>query len=338
MNKILEMRFGSHLYGTETPESDLDLKGLYLPTAREIVLGTYKETISHSRKKKSCERNTKEDVDIEIFSLDRYLDQLMDGQTWALDFLFAPHTAYTEITDMGDKLMGLIYHHRSRLLTRNINSFAGYARRQAAKYGVKGTRMDALKNTLAMLNKLPEWDRLSQWTGHIDALVSESHELVSLEKTALVEIVQVPGPNEGDFMPHLHVCGRKMALTVTVKKAKECYQAIFDEYGARAHKAHLAGGVDWKALSHAVRVNHEALELLRTGRITFPRPERELLLKIKTSGTTGAMEKERVYEMIEEGMVHLTEAHEQSTMRDEPDREWAENLVYETYRRIVRKG
>lgn len=38
MNKILEMKFGSHLYGTNTPNSDLDYKAIYLPTAREIIL------------------------------------------------------------------------------------------------------------------------------------------------------------------------------------------------------------------------------------------------------------------------------------------------------------
>jgi hypothetical protein len=31
-------------------------------------------------------------------------------------------------------------------------------------------------------------------------------------------------------------------------------------------------GVDWKALSHAVRVGTQALELLKTGHVTFPLP------------------------------------------------------------------
>jgi RNA repair pathway DNA polymerase beta family len=32
MDLVVKMRFGSHLYGTATPESDLDLKGVYLPS------------------------------------------------------------------------------------------------------------------------------------------------------------------------------------------------------------------------------------------------------------------------------------------------------------------
>lgn len=338
MNKILEVKFGSHLYGTDTPESDLDLKAIYLPTAREIVLGTYKEVTNLSRKKKPCERNNKEDVDIEIFSLDRFMNELMDGQTWALDFLFAPKESYTEFTEYGDRLMGSIFHNREKLLTRNINAFVGYARKQAHKYGIKGTRMDALKRTMTLLDSLPLYDRLSSHADKIDALVKECQALISLESTPLVEIVMVPGPNKVDLMPHLHVCGRKMPYASTVKIAKECYNRILVEYGDRAHKAHLAGGVDWKALSHAVRVNHEALELLRTGKITFPRPEKELLLKIKLNGQNKTMENEEVYSLIEAGMIELTEAHEKSPLREAPDREWAEEFIYQIYSKIVRRG
>ncbi|MCX9024651.1 MAG: nucleotidyltransferase domain-containing protein [Candidatus Methanoperedens sp.] len=337
MNKLLEIKFGSHLYGTDTPESDLDYKSIYVPTAREIVLHTYKKVDCISRKKKHCERNNKEDVDIEVFSLDRFLDDLMAGQTWALDMFFATESSYTECSLLGRGVMMDLHMNKERLLTRNVNAFVGYARQQAAKYGIKGSRMDALKRTMVLLESLPQWDRLAQYDKQVYALVDECKELISLERTPLVEVVMVPGPNKVDMMPHLHVCGRKMAFQTPIKIIKECYGKILAEYGQRAKKAHLAGGVDWKALSHAVRVNHEALELLKTGKVTFPRPERELLLKIKTSGQTQAMEDKEVYAMIEQGLLELTEAHGHSTLRDEPDYEWANDYVYNLYSNIVKR-
>lgn len=88
MNLILKMKFGSHLYGTDTPSSDLDYKGIYIPSPREILLGRTKPTISISRKKDQFERNTSEDVDQEYFTLARYLELLTQGQTVALDVLF----------------------------------------------------------------------------------------------------------------------------------------------------------------------------------------------------------------------------------------------------------
>lgn len=333
MNKVIEIKFGSHLYGTDTPESDLDFKAIYLPTAKDIVLGKVKGTIAKSRPKAECERNNKDDIDIEIFSLDRYLELLAEGQTVALDMLFSPDSHCTFNKD-NINIWRAIKMHSDKLLTRNVNAFVGYARQQAAKYGIKGSRMDALKRVMAFLEPLPLWDRLSFHEPLIYALVKECEELISLEKTALVEVVQIPGPNKVDLMPHLHVCGRKVPFMATVKFAKEVYGRILEGYGNRAHKAHLAGGVDWKALSHAVRVNGEALELLRTGFVTFPRPDRELLLQIKK----GLMPYEQVAEKIEQGLADLYEAHEISTLRDKPDQEWIDDLVYEVYSEVVRNS
>lgn len=337
MNKILEIKFGSHLYGTDTPESDLDFKGIYLPNAREIVLGNYKRTIQKSRPKADCERNTKDDVDMEIFSLDRYLELLMEGQTVALDLLFAPANMYTHGLENGDrpKLMRRIFQNRGLLLTRNVNAFVGYARQQAAKYGIKGSRMDALKRTQEMLDGFSHLhDKLSRYEDQIRNLVTQTQELISLEKTPLVEIVMLMGPKGIIDAPHLRVNGRSIPFHATVKYAREIVNKMLEGYGARAHKAHLAGGVDWKALSHAVRVNSEAMELLATNQITFPRPDRELLLQIKK----GLLPYEQVAEKIEQGLADLYEAYEKSRLSDEPDRFWADNLVYEVYSDIVKRG
>lgn len=331
MNKILEMKFGSHLYGTQTPESDTDYKGIYLPTARDIVLGQVKGTVTTGRNKAACERNTKDDVDTETFSLCRFLELLMEGQTVSLDVLFG-FTQDNCIGDQGGAIMSEIFVNRGRLLTRNVNAFVGYARQQAAKYGIKGSRMDSLKRVAAMLEPLPLWDRLTSWSGTIDGLVSECADLVSLEKTPLVEVVLLKGPKGLVDQPHIRVNGRAIPYHATVKYAKEIVGKMLEGYGARAHKAHLAGGVDWKALSHAVRVNSEAMELLKTNNITFPRPDRELLLQVKK----GELPYEKVAELIEEGLAALYVAHDESPLRDEADQEWADHFLYKVYSGIVK--
>jgi predicted nucleotidyltransferase len=337
MDKILEMKFGSHLYGTDTPNSDLDFKGIYLPTAREIVLGRVKGTIAKSRPKAECERNNKDDVDMEIFSLCRYLELLMEGQTVALDILFGYKETCTFYTEQGLGIMNTIYGNREKLLTRNVNAFVGYARQQAAKYGIKGSRMDSLKRTGELLEQLYAIDPYSKLRDHTPSVVAlevSTKELISLEKTPLIEIVMLKGPKGEMDAPHLRVNGRAIPFHATVKYAREVVGKMLDSYGARAHKAHLAGGIDWKALSHAVRVNSEALELLATNYITFPRPDRELLLKIKL----GQLPYEEVAEKIEQGLADLYIAHERSTLRDEPDKDWADDLVVDIYTQIVKNS
>lgn len=335
MNKIVEIKFGSHLYGTNTPASDLDFKAIYIPEARDIVLGKYKKTIAKSRPKAECERNNKDDVDMEMFSLDRFLELLCEGQTVALDILFAPNDSYTSYTPEGMALMAHIYNNRELLLTRNVNAFVGYARQQAAKYGIKGSRMDALKRTMEVLERMSHpHDKLSSYEDMIHNLISETKGLVSLEKTALVEICMLKGPTGLVDQPHLHINGRFIPFHATVKWAKEVVGKMLEGYGNRAKKAHLEGGIDWKALSHAVRVNGEAMELLKTNYITFPRPDAAILKDIKT----GQIPYEQVAEMIEQGLADLYTAHDVSKLRDEPDYEFVNDLIYEIYSDVVKNA
>ncbi len=337
MNKIIEIKFGSHLYGTNTPTSDLDFKAIYIPTAREIVLGNYKKTIAKSRPKAECERNNKDDVDMEIFSLDRFLELLCEGQTVALDILFAPTENFVDFTNQGYDLMAKIFCNREKLLTRNVSAFVGYARQQAAKYGIKGSRMDALKRTVAVLDTLYDLNshaKLSTYRSEFDSLVKECESLVSLEKTPLIEIVMLKGPTGIVDQPHLHINGRYIPFHATVKWAKDVVGKMLEGYGNRARKAHLEGGIDWKALSHAVRVNGEAMELLKTNFITFPRPDAPLLTQIKQ----GKLPYDMVAEMIEQGLADLYVAHDESKLRDAPDQEWADQLVYSVYSEVVKNS
>lgn len=332
MNKISEMKFGSTLYGTSTPESDMDFKGIYLPSAKEICLGNYKKTVNTQRSKKLGERNTKDDVDTELFSLDRYLELLCEGQTVALDMLFAPYTLYTELNPRWAWVISYIYNNRQEFLSSNVNAFIGYARQQASKYGVKGSRMDALKSVLDLLGGYFEQDKLILHNHSIGALVEASRDLVSLENTPLIEIIDIKAPN-GKIEPHLHVAGRKIPFHATVKYAKQIFGKIYANYGQRATQAQLAGGKDYKALSHAVRVNSEARELLETGRITFPRPDADLLLKIKTI----QMPFEQISEIIEQGLIDLLDAQSKSVLKAEPNIEFAKELVYRVHKEIVQE-
>jgi len=44
---VMLTKFGSTLYGTDTPESDVDYKGIYLPTKRQVILQDFKKTLNH---------------------------------------------------------------------------------------------------------------------------------------------------------------------------------------------------------------------------------------------------------------------------------------------------
>ena len=56
MNTIVKLVFGSRLYGTSTPESDKDFKGVFLPSREEILLGKIPKSLTEKTKKDSTEK------------------------------------------------------------------------------------------------------------------------------------------------------------------------------------------------------------------------------------------------------------------------------------------
>ena len=325
MNKIIEIKFGSHLYGTDTPTSDLDYKGIYLPDARQIILGKASKNISTSRPKQEFEKNNKDDIDSETFSLKEYLKLLCEGQTVALDMLFSPESFHVFKGERYD-IFKKIYENKERLLSKGILSFIGYAQKQAAKYGIKGSRVRAVKDTMDFLSKIPDQQSLIR---EIRPQLDSS----GLFKDEFINYVMVPDPN-GTMVSYFEVCNRKFQMTNSVKYTLNVLNKIFNEYGQRAKLAQANDGVDWKALSHACRVNFEGQELLSTGNITFPCPERQLLLDIKI----GKIPYKEVELLIENGLKELEEAQKVSILRDEPDYKWSEDFVYDVYSDIVKRG
>lgn len=332
MNKIIEIKFGSHLYGTNTENSDTDYKGIYLPTAKEICLNSYKKTICTVRPKQVGERNTKDDVDIEFFSLDQFMKLLCEGQTVALDMLFSPDFLERKVSEYENIVLGCIYANRNKFLSKNTNAFVGYTKQQAAKYGVKGFRVHALKLVC---------DLFDQVTNHIDNSEYKPQILCDLDLANIVKEWDSPYikvVTDMDKNCHhqkfLEVCDKKIPFHLPIKEAYKQCKTRYDAYGHRALMAQKNEGVDWKALSHAVRIASEAKELLETGFITFPRPDRELLIKIKT----GQMPYDQVSEIIEHGLGEIKIAAEKSTLRETPDREWCDEFVYSVYKQIVSEG
>lgn len=325
MQNLVEMKFGSHLYGTNTPASDIDLKAVFLPPVRDILLQRVKATVNNQRPKQPFEKNVAGEVDQEAFALHRYLSLLAEGQTVALDMLFAPRWAM--IVDPLP-IWHEIVENRHRLLCSQASSFIGYCYAQAAKYGIKGSRVHAVRNIV-------DWfDEAIAKHGHLAKLQVAADTLPDfiaehcLEHT---EIIHIKHPSRPDPIPHLSCCNRKAPFFTSLKETRAIYARLLDEYGARALMAERNEGVDWKALSHAVRVAGEAIELLKTGWITFPLPNADHILAIKQ----GELPYTAVADEIEGLLTKVEEAQATSILPSNPDHEFIDDLIATAYGSVV---
>lgn len=263
---IFKAYHGSHLYGLNTEKSDTDFKGIVIPSKEEIKKNTapttcYDDTIQKSKNQK----NTSTDTDSSYFTLKAFLRLCAEGQTVAVEMLFTPRHLWVESSPEWEFLVA----NRDKLIHKNMSSFFNLARKQAYKYSVKGERIEANKIILAWANQFPENERLDKHLSSLESLVSNHTNLLDTEKQPLIKFVTCIGPR-GEEVPHLEVSNRKNPLTVTFKHFKKGVEKVLSQYGHRALQANQMGGADFKALSHAVRVGYEAIELLDTHQLTFP--------------------------------------------------------------------
>lgn len=262
--------FGSMLYGTETPgKSDLDFRGLFLPSKESLALNTAPKSLHYSTGSLE-QRNTAADVDIDLWSIQHWLLKLLPaGDTGALDVLFSP--SHESCTLFRDPKLDTIFNNPLKLLdVENGRAYAEYSLGQAKKYGIKGSRIGALKSVYKWLK------------GNCPAPASN----VRL-RDVLVDIEQ--NCAEGRFCslemvqeePALRLCGKIHIGSIRISEFIRRVESDMQRYGARATEAEQNQGVDFKALSHALRALDQMEELLKTGKIVFPLQNRNELAAVK---------------------------------------------------------
>src|SRR3989441_2789081 len=90
-------------------------------------------------------------------------------------------------------------------------------------------------------------------------------------------------------------------------------------------------GYDIKAAMHVIRLLNEGIELMRSGAITLPRPEKELLITIRT-GSYGSLD--RLLNLANTLFAELEQAETQSVLPEKVDRRKVSALLSETYLRF----
>ena len=106
---------GSYAYGTNTEDSDIDIRGVAHNSANNILLG------------KDFEHVRLDNIDTTIYSLNKLLPLLLNCNPNTIEILGCLPRHYLQISDTGRELINLS---DAFLSKRCINSFGGYARSQ----------------------------------------------------------------------------------------------------------------------------------------------------------------------------------------------------------------
>lgn len=119
---------GSYAYGTNTPDSDKDYKGVCIPPIDYYLgLNSFNEYNTSGGKNF---RNTKDDVDINILHINKFVLDAMKGVPNNIELLFLREEDYLKKTELGEELIN----NRHLFLSKNVKyKFGGYAQSQIKK-------------------------------------------------------------------------------------------------------------------------------------------------------------------------------------------------------------
>jgi len=300
---LVRMPFGSQLYGTSTPDSDLDYKGVFVPRRSLAYLGRIPQALgSGGRHKAPGEKNRPGEIDDELFSIQFFMRMAIEGQTLAIDMLHAHPDVLIDSSNDWSTLRA----NKNRFYTKNLKAFVGYARRQAAKYGVKGSRLATARwaKEHLMANPLVRIRDLAP--ALLAAKMEHVHECD--DPTAAIEIL-----------------GKRLTAGAVAGTYIDTFANYEKNYGERARMAEKSEGVDWKAMSHAVRAAIEVERILLGMEWSLPFDEEtaDHLRAIKLAQRSFPS----VQEELEQRISNLEELSIESDLPEKPDTAWADNFV-----------
>jgi hypothetical protein len=308
---IYQVESGSQLYGTATPESDVDYTSVFMPTAYDLFSLQKCDYINESTKSSSEERrNTAEDIDNQKYSLQRFMHLVLHGNPNLLETLFCRNPI------IEDPIFTPVKENAHRFVSKHIyDSFTGFAIAQKKKLQYKALRFKQLEDTLNWL----EQKRQSQ-------IIDPSAQMSEGDAVFLNGLLsEYKGRKNNQESFH-----QGLPIKVIYEKIKDEY----DGYGWRVHTDTFERlGYDVKFGAHAIRLFYEGIQLLRNRVLEFPITGQayEDIMSVRR-GEVGIDEFYTICDRYEE---ENRKAYAATDLPDSPDWKWANQYLVDTLERYI---
>jgi len=257
--------------------------------------------------------------DTENFSLKKFALLLGQQQTNAIEMLFTPEQFILETSPAWEELRA----NKQRLVSKNIMPFVGYAKQQARVYSEKGNALNMLN---FLNNDLKRWRSYHSVTSLTKAseYTDGNHSSVELPKLCKLYPELISRGEKvniaGDTVDYYQILDKQFECLVTFDEWCDRIKHMISRYGERAIAAAKDGAFDRKAMYHAIRIIDEAVELLETGELIFPRSNATLLKGIRFDE---AITFEEAQDVLMNAYNYLMEtALPNSTLQDNIDRDF----------------
>lgn len=299
---IFKCKAGSHLYGTNTPLSDVDYRGVFIPDERYFY-GCLLSTEQFEDKKN----------DETYFEIRKFMRLALDNNPNIVELLFVPQNMWEVATYEWQ----LICNHKKLFLSKKAKyTFLGYAHSQFK-------RIRTHRNWLLyppLREPFPEDYGLSSDTrmsdddlGAFDSLQAKPNHIIVSE-----DLMQLVTKNKA---------------YKNAKREWDNYQLWKKNRNPERAKLEEKFGYDTKHASHLLRLISEGEELLLKETITFPRPDAEFLLDVKN----GKLRYDELYLKLEEYEELFEKYYNESSLPHKADATKVDELCIKINKAYLRK-
>lgn len=333
---LLEVITGSRAYGTDTPDSDTDLRGIFVMPRRQFFGLDYVPQVSDATN------------DETYYEIGRFIDLLIKSNPNILELLFYE----PDCLKYRDPVLDLIT--PDIVLSKQCEqTFAGYAMSQISKarglnkkivnpmegerksimefcYLVSGQGSTPLNDWLAENNYDQQYCGLVKIPHMRDAYgiyYSENPELqyrgiIRDPSTTEVNLSSIPKGEE----PVGWMTFNKDGFKKYCKEYRE-YQDWLNNRNEARYENNIEHGrnYDSKNLMHTFRLLDMAEEVATDGRVRVRRPNRDFLMNIRS----GEFAYDDLIQMAEEKVESIQQAYARSRLPDQPDTNKLEEILVE---------
>lgn len=337
-NQLVKHYAGSIAYGTNTPSSDTDFRGIYCDPPRGIITPWTKP------RTETWEDPSEEDT--VLFELHKYMDGYVNGSPSILETLWVEDSDIVQRTEAYDYLRS----NAQALLSKKLRyTFGGYALQQMKR--IKGHNKwinnpqpepaPIRKDYFKLIQNFTEEQifssgfNISSYNyGHL--LVPYGNNIFGLVESERDSLFNADGSIKKVTYSELPDSVKKAHPKFIVKLNEEVFKQEHEmwknywkwkrernETRAALESEH---GYDCKHGMHIVRLLRMGAEVLETGIVQVKRPDAEELLSIRN----GAWSYEEMLEWATEADNKLDDLVKKSNLPDKPDYELAKKILINT--------